>query len=132
MEKVKDDASWNKGRIIAALLLVSVLIIGGIFYKTKVLDINSSPSQESNILRSVKGTSSESEDGNSIKNRFNVNVQEALSKKLQSLKEEVTGLNIVEVASSSPQVQKILNDIKTLEQYPVNQAKEICRQICGL
>jgi hypothetical protein len=41
----------------------------------------------------------------------------------------------VEIASSSPQMQKILNDIKSLEQYPANQAKEFCRQIyekiCG-
>lgn len=132
MEKANDNVSWNKGRIIAVLFLASVLIIGGIIYKTKVLDIDLSPSQESNILRSVKGASSESKDSNSLKKRLNINVQEALSEKLQSLKKEVTGLNIVEIASSSPQVQKILNDIKTLEQYPVNQAKEICRQICGL
>jgi hypothetical protein len=38
----------------------------------------------------------------------------------------------MEVASSSPQVQKILNDIKALQQYPANQIKDLCRKICGL
>ena len=59
-------------------------------------------------------------------------MQKAVAEKIESLKQDVRGLNIVEIASSSPQVQKILNDIKFLEQYPANQAKEICKKICGL
>lgn len=57
-------------------------------------------------------------------------IQKDVEKKLEAIKEEVTNLKPLDVATSSPQVQKILNDIKTLEQYPRNQAREICENIC--
>lgn len=128
MEEIKREESWNKTRIFAVLFLVLLLAIGGYFFKTRVLDTKLSSSQPS---RSVKGTSVE--ENNKEKKGLNaLNVQKALQEKLEDLKQEVASLNILEVASSSSQIQKIINDIKSLEQYPTNQAKEICRQICGL
>ena len=130
MEKIKKEESWNKKRIFVALFLIIILIIGGYFFKTKVLGSRSlSPSD---ILRSVKGTSDVKDKSKVPEESLGINVQKAVQEKIESLKQDVKGLNIVEIASSSPQVQKIINDIKSLEQYPTNQAKEICRQICGL
>lgn len=128
--EIKKEESWNKKRIFAAFFLIIALIIGGYFIKTKVLGSNSfSPSD---LLRSVKGTSSVKEDGKVQEKGLNTfNVQKPLQEKLESLKREVSGLNILEVASSSPQVQKIINDIKSLEQYPTNQVKEICEKVCS-
>lgn len=122
--------SWNKKRIFAAFFLIIGLIILGYFLKTKVLDENSSPSD---FPKAVKGTTSEKKENKKEQEEgLNVSVQKAVKEKIESLKQEVSSLNIVEIASSSPQIQKIINDIKSLEQYPTNQAKEICRQICGL
>ncbi len=130
MDEIKKEESWNKKRIFAAFFLIIVLIIGGYFFKTKVLDSRSlSPS---NILRSVKGTSNVKNKSKVPEESLGTNVQKAMQEKLESLKQQVTGLNVLDIASSSPQVQKIINDIKSLEQYPTNQAKEICKQICGL
>ena len=128
MEEIKSEESWNKKRIFAAIVLIIVLIVLGYFLKTKVLGQGSSSSDYS---KAVKGTTSTKRE-NKEQEGLNINVQKAVKEKIESLKQDVKGLNIVEIASSSPQVQKILNDIKTLEQYPTNQAKEICRQICGL
>lgn len=129
MDEIKKEESWNTKRIFAALFLITALIIVGYFLKTKVLGENSSPTDSS---KAVRGTTSTKEENKEQEQGLNINVQKVLQEKIESLKQAALGLNVVEIASSSPQVQKIINDIKSLEQYPTNQAKEICKQICGL
>ncbi len=124
MEAVDKKESWNKKRIFFAIFLLIVAIVGGYFFKTKVLGSQNSPQS----AKSVEGISAKQED---VKN-LGASIQDAVKEKINSLKQEVSGLNLSEIASSSPQVQKIINDVKSLEQYPVNQAKEICKKICGL
>ena len=128
MEEIKSEGSWNKKRIFAALLLIVVLIVLGYFLKTKVLSEKSSPTDSSKAVKGITNT----KEKNKEQDGLNINVQKAVKEKIESLKQAAFGLNIIEIASSSPQIQKIINDIKSLEQYPTNQAKEICRQICGL
>lgn len=123
MEEVKEESVWNKKKIFLAIVLVIFLAVGGYFLKTKVLGENSTLESK----KSVKGVTSKQES----KPITGFNIQEAVKQKINDLKQEVSGLNIVEIASSSPQVQKIINDIKALEQYPTNQAREICKQICS-
>ena len=127
MEEVSQKSSWNKKRIFAAVFLIIALIALGYFIKTRVLSEKSPPTDSS---KAVKGTTNTKEE--KAQEELRVNVQRALQEKIESLKQAALGLNVVEIASSSPQVQKIINDIKALEQYPTNQAKELCRQICGL
>lgn len=130
MEELKNEETWNKKRIFIAIFLIIALIIGGYLMKTKVFGNRSlSPFD---ILKSVKGISNARKDDKTQEKSLSVNAKKALQDKINSLKQEVSGLNILEIASSSSQVQKILRDIKSLEQYPETQAKEICRKICGL
>jgi len=124
MEEVNKGESWNKKKIIAAVFLLILLMIGGYLFETRVLSGNSSQ-----LAKSVKGITVEEE---TTQPMAKINIQEAVKEKIDNLKQEVSGLDVLEIASSSPQVQKILNDIKSLEQYPTNQIKEICRKICGL
>jgi len=124
MEEVNKKESWNKKRIIIAVFLLILLMVGGYFFKTRDLSENSSQ-----LTKSVKGIAAEEE---TTQPMAKINIQEAVKEKIDNLKREVSGLDVLEIASSSPQVQKILNDIKSLEQYPTNQVKEICRKICGL
>lgn len=127
--EIRSEESWNKKRIFGVLFLIAALIILGYFLKTKVLGQSSSPTDSP---KAVKGTTNTKKENKEQEEGLNINVQKVLQEKIESLKQDVKGLNIVEIASSSPQVQKIINDIKALEQYPTNQAKEICKQICGL
>jgi hypothetical protein len=126
MEEVSRGASWNKKKIFIATFLLILLIVGGYFLKTRILGVNSSQ-----LVESVKGIATEEIKKPTVK----INIQKAVKEKIDDLKQEVLGLDVLEIASSSPQVQKILNDIKSLEQYPANQAKEFCKQIyekiCG-
>ena len=126
--EIKKEESWNKKRIFATLFLIIALVALGYFLKTKVLSEKSSPTDFSKAVKGITNTKEENKEQEGL----NINMQKAVKEKIESLKQDVKGLNIAEIASSSPQVQKIINDIKSLEQYPTNQAKEICKQICGL
>lgn len=127
MDSIKTEESWNKTRIFIAFSLITLLAVGAYFFKTRFLDQNLSPKE----VKSVKGVSLEDENKNGKENT-DIDIQGAVKDKLDDLRQEVFGLNIAEIASSSAPIQKIINDIKSLEQYPVNQIKEVCRQICGL
>ncbi|MDO8582957.1 MAG: hypothetical protein Q7R51_00315 [bacterium] len=124
MDEVREVSVWNKKRIFAGVVLIVFLAAGIYFVKTKILGENSNLVENN---KSVKGVVAKEEE----KIIPDFNLQEAVKNKINSIKQEVSGLNIVEIASSSPQVQKVLNDIKALEQYPTNQAREICKQICS-
>ena len=112
--------TWNKKRVFLGIFLLALLIIGGGYLFRDKIFISSFRQ-----LKSVEGASTSTVD-------TAANVQETVKEKIDNLKQEVSGLNLMEVASSSPQVQKILNDIKALQQYPANQIKDLCRKICGL
>lgn len=126
MEEVNSGSVWNKKKIFIAVFISAVLIVGGYFLKTRFF-------VDSSRQASVKGVSVEVVPTESAPK---IDIQGAVKEKIDNLKQQVSSLNISEIASSSPQVQKILNDIKSLEQYPVNQAKEICKKLvenfCGL
>lgn len=57
-------------------------------------------------------------------------LQTTFQEKINEIKEDTESIDIAEVASSSPQIQKVINDIKNLQNYPRSQAKEACFNIC--
>ena len=114
--------SWNKKKIFIAVFLLTLLLIGGYFFKTRILG-----ETQLQPAKSVEGISTKDE----AVELPGINVQEAVREKIESIRQEVSAMNVMEVASSSPQVQKILNDIKSLQGYPENQIKEICNNICS-
>jgi hypothetical protein len=58
-------------------------------------------------------------------------IRSAIQDKIETIQTEAKNVDIAEVASSSPQVQKIINDIKSIENYPSDQAKGLCEKICS-
>jgi len=69
----------------------------------------------------VKGAATEVSSG--IKN--------SVQNQLDNLKAEAQNVDLTEIASSSPQMQKVVNDLKALQDYPKNQVKATCEQICN-
>jgi hypothetical protein len=59
------------------------------------------------------------------------NIKNSVADQLNNLKSEAQNVDLVEIASSSPQVQKVINDLKALQDYPKNQVKATCEQICN-
>lgn len=113
--------SWNKKRLLISLILVIVLIVGALELKVYVL-----------------GKDYESEDikGVSISPAPTIvlpsaeNVSQGIGKSILNIKQELDSINVQEIATSSPQVQKILNDIKELPAVPGQQAKDMCVKLC--
>lgn len=125
MEQVKPKESWNKKRIIAALILIGLLVTGAYFFKDRILGMNL-PFQKAN---SVKGVTVKEE---SIgEKKIDIDMQAIIKEKLEELKNEALKIDVSEIASSSPQIKKLIKDLGSIKDYPSNQAKEICEKVCG-
>jgi hypothetical protein len=123
MKEPKIETSWDKKKIAVAIIILLGLIATAIYfsgaYKIKSANVKNSDFQ---IKKSVNG----------ISESINVKgVKGAVQQKIEEIKTEAGSIDIAEIASSSPQVQKILNDIKSLENYPGDQAKNMCEKICN-
>lgn len=136
MEENLIQEAWDKKKIFVGFLIIVLLISLGFGAKILVLDKNQTLS---NFLSKdkVKGLSVQGKiitpselQTKPLSLPSTNNIKTEAEKKLDEVKQEINSLDITEIASSSPQVKKILNDIKSLEQYPRNQAKDICQEIC--
>ncbi|RJQ36072.1 hypothetical protein C4559_05720 [Candidatus Microgenomates bacterium] len=140
MKKIEEEQeSWDKKKIIIALLIAALL--GGLLYAAKIFvlgkNINipfkystTNKSQEKVEGISTKNNESDQEDSTSVSLPLIDNLKGEASQKLEEVKREINNLSISELASSSPQVKKIIQDVQGLEQAPKNQAKEACYNIC--
>lgn len=102
------------------LLLLFFLIV--VFFIVGSSKIN--PKKTEEVKKSVEGVSVSTTDP--VKE-----IKEVVQQRIETIQQEAENIDIVEIASSSPQVQKIINDIKSLEKYPSDQAKGLCQQICN-
>ena len=116
----KDEAQWDRKKIILFLIAAVVLIGIGFEAKDLVLGTNVSPSPVV-AKPDIKGAATQ------VSSDIKKNVQDQLN----NLKSEAENVNLTEIASSSPQVQKVINDLKALQDYPKNQVKATCEQICN-
>ncbi|MEK7517556.1 MAG: hypothetical protein AAB583_03320 [Patescibacteria group bacterium] len=123
------NAIWNKKRIFIAFFLIILFGIGVYFYKTEILGekisfftrkASEKPSESSKSVR-----------GANVKEVPSIDIQKVLKEKIEELKLEASKIDVAEIASSSPQIQKLIKDIGSFRDYPANQAKEICQKICG-
>lgn len=121
MQEVKFEESWNKKRILIATL--AIFAIGGAVYVFR-----GSIFPQSFFQNNKKETPSKE---SVLSTKSEPNLQEVLEKQIESIKKEVNAINIDEIASSSPQIQKIINDVGSLEKLPQSQLKDACFKICS-
>lgn len=134
------EESWNKKRIIIGFFILIILIATAYVSKIYVLDKFDTGKKINLVTKSVKSASIINDENQDSSNKENPNskdslpsanqIQNNIEEKLSSLTKEAANLKLEDIASSSPQIQKIVNDLKSLEQYPKNQAKEACLNIC--
>lgn len=58
-------------------------------------------------------------------------LQQNFEGKLQDLQKQVMNLDPQEVVTSSPQVKKIINDLKNLQGLPKSELKQVCESLCS-
>jgi len=126
MQKLEEFTSWNKKRIfIGFIVILAALTLLGYGIKTFVLGKNIDFFSKKTTL----GTSTQKQENTSLPTASSI--QNSLQQKLGNIQQEISKLDIADIASSSPQVQKIINDLNALKDYPSNQIKEVCQNICN-
>lgn len=119
--KVKqEETEWDKKKII--LFLVGVFILIAIIFEAKDLILGRSVTPSPKITApDIKGAATQ----------IAPSVKQTVQNQLENLQTEAEKINVVEIATSSPQVQKVINDLKEIQNYPQNQLKTTCEQICN-
>lgn len=115
MKPIKETVNWDRKKII---IFSTVLIFILLFLSYRIAGFSSTEESLEKPKSQIRGLSAD---------EVSKNVQEAVV----SLQEQAESLNIEEVATSSPQVQKIINDLKTLKDVPKNELKNTCERICS-
>jgi hypothetical protein len=116
----KEDLPWDKKKIL--LFLVAAIVLIGIGFEAKDLILGQSLKPAVSVQApDVKGAATQ------VAPDIKKNVQA----QLDNLKTEAQSVDLVQIASTSPQVQKVINDLKSLQDYPKNQVKATCEQICN-
>lgn len=123
MKEVKEKVEWDKKKIIL-FVIAAVLLVGMGAVINRMMFAGQETSVPSQVMTSVKGASTSNVDPVSdIKN----NIQN----QMDNLKTEAQNINVVDMATSSPQVQKVISDLKAIQDYPKNQLRQTCEKICS-
>lgn len=133
MEKIDlENETWNKKRVIIGVLAIVSLIGGALFLKNFIFkdkDITAILPFSKFLETKVAGVSTK-KDINSSNSQSIGKLKTGLQGKLDSIKKDVGGLTVSDIASSSPQLKKVIDDLQNLQKLPRNQAKEACYNIC--
>jgi conjugal transfer/entry exclusion protein len=123
MKGTQERSEWDKKKIIMFTVAVVALLGIGVIFKNMMF-AGQEIANPSPVTTNVKGAETQAVNPVSdIKN----NVQNQIN----NLKNEAQDINIVDVATSSPQVQKVINDLKAIQDYPKNQLRQTCEKICS-
>ena len=120
-EAKKEVIEWDRKRII--LFTFGLVLLLGIGLVVKDMMLGSKTSNTSSAATSVKGANTEISPLPDIK--------QGIQNQIDSLKTEAQNIDLIDVATSSPQVQKVINDLKAIQDYPKNQLKQTCENICN-
>lgn len=124
LKEEKEKVIWDKKKIIVFSIIVILLIGIGFEIKTLMLGQNYSisPKKSTSLKEQVQGV--ENKD-------LSVDIKQGIQESINNLKTEAQNIDLQEVATSSPQVQKVINDLKSLQDLPKTQIKSACEKICG-
>lgn len=121
-EEAPVEEVWDIRKIILGVIVV--IIISVFLYMGK--DILQKNLSSSKSVGQVEGVSTQKP----INLPPSSQLRDEAKEKLDLIKKEIENLNAAELASSSPQVQKIIKDLQDLEKYPSIQIKDFCQNIC--
>lgn len=124
MEVIQEEQAWDLKKIIAFALLLLAL---GLTFKSLVLDQQGPV----NLKKESTGVAGVNTSQIPPYDQKPSDLKRSVETKINDLQKEVSQINVVEVATSTPAVQKILNDLKNLQNLPQSQAKQACLQICN-
>ena len=122
-KETPEEFQWDRKRILIAIfLLIAGLIVifelKGTFIKNKAALGDAIQNKPVEVKRpEIKSP--------------NIDISSKVDAKIEDIKNNVGSLDPAEVATSSPQIQKVLRDIQEIKNLPVDQAKQTCMKICS-
>ena len=116
-----DSQEWDRKKIFTTLFFAIVAILAvseikGTFFPGKPLVLGEKVEAPSIKKPNIKPPS--------------LNVAD-VGLKLEDIKKNIEDLTPEEIATTSPQIQKVLQDIGEIKNLPSNQAREMCLKICS-
>lgn len=121
-KEVEDEYVWDKKRIIIAAFIILALILAAGELKNRFYP-------NTNIL-GESTTKNVSDLEKPEIDSPNLNLGEQVNTSLEEVKESISDIDPEEVASSSPQIQKVLKDIQGIRNLPTDKARSACFRIC--
>lgn len=122
-KKDEDGLEWDKKKVGIFAIIATVIVIAGVELKGTFYDKNK------NVLGDAVRNKPVSLERPDVKVPIDLSAE--LGSKVSEIKKNIEGLDANEIASSSPQIQKLLNDMSKLQDLPANQVKETCQKICS-
>jgi len=125
MARIKKEAEeiiWDKKKIIVTVVIGILILLISLQFKAyldqdqNISDISKEPKLE---VKSINTS------------ELSNNIREGVEDSFNNLKTQAQNLNVTEIATSSPQVQKIINDLKALQDLPKSQLKSTCEKVCS-
>jgi hypothetical protein len=117
-----DQYIWDKKRIIIALGMIIVLfILAGEIKNRFYPDVNILGESTTKKLSQIEKPDVRSP---------NLNLGDQVNTSLEDVKSNIENIDPADVASSSPQIQKVLRDIQGLKNLPTDKARDACFRIC--
>jgi len=122
MKEREEKIEWDRKKIL--LFVIAIGILTGVIYIVKEMMFTGleTPSY-STINTAVKGANTEVNPP--------LDIKKSVQNQIDNLKNEAQNINVVDIATSSPQVQKVINDLRAVQDYPQNQLKATCEKICS-
>lgn len=115
-EDIQDvNLKWSKRRILIAVTLVA-LVFGGIVYALS-LDRGAA----------VLGVG---EKNNENAPQIEIPSQEEVVDIIEQAKENLSNINVNDVVSSQPQIQKVISDLEQLTKTDKNAKNAVCNMVC--
>ncbi|KKQ75101.1 MAG: hypothetical protein US96_C0017G0007 [Candidatus Woesebacteria bacterium GW2011_GWB1_38_5b] len=121
-KKEEDELAWDRKRLLLAGIIILAAAILAYEFKDSIFPQGQSILGEKSEIKKAEKPNIKSPD---------INFSSDVGAKIEDVKESVTNLSPEEIASSSPQIQKLLNDIQQIKNLPISQAKDACLKLCS-
>lgn len=126
---------WNVKKILVTVVATAVVVSVGLYGAHALGFIKFQNPERRTTIGKVQGVSvSENIDDAPTptpQKSYSLPTRSDIEEKLEEVKSEVQSIDVAEIASSSPQIQKVLQDLKALQGYPKSQAHELCQKMCS-
>jgi hypothetical protein len=117
MKPLEPDLGWNRKRLLIVMSFVIAILVIALIFLAK-----SNPQ--------LKGSRTFSPPANDSFDKASNEFSQGIRNNILSIQEDAKSLSVSDVATSSPQVQKVIKDIQSIQDLPSSKAKEACQKIC--